>query len=35
VLLYLIREKGYDAERLDRVVQREAGLLGVSQIART
>lgn len=33
VLLYLIREKGYDAERLDRVVQREAGLLGVSQIS--
>lgn len=33
VLLYLIRKQGYDAERLDRVVQREAGLLGVSQIS--
>jgi acetate kinase len=33
VLLYLMRERGYDAERLDQVVQREAGLLGVSQIS--
>ena len=30
VLLYLLREKGYDAERLERLVDREAGLLGVS-----
>lgn len=33
VLLYLMRERCYEAERLDRVVQREAGLLGVSQIS--
>jgi acetate kinase len=30
VLLYLMREKGYDADRLDRRVNRESGLLGVS-----
>lgn len=30
VLLYLMREKGYDAERLDRLVNKESGLLGVS-----
>ena len=30
VLLYLIREKGYDAARLDRLVNKESGLLGVS-----
>jgi acetate kinase len=30
VLLYLIREKGYDADRLDRLVNRESGLLAVS-----
>lgn len=30
VLLYLMREKGYDADRLDRLVNRESGLLGVS-----
>jgi acetate kinase len=29
-LLYLMRQKGYDAERLERLVDREAGLLGVS-----
>jgi acetate kinase len=33
VLLYLIREKGYDAEQLDRVVQSETGLRGVSRIS--
>ena len=33
VLLYLMREKGYDVDDLDRVVQREAGLLGVSQVS--
>jgi acetate kinase len=33
VLLYLMKEKGYDLERLDRAVQREAGLLGASQIS--
>ena len=30
VLLYLMREKGYDAERLDRLVNQESGLRGVS-----
>jgi acetate kinase len=30
VLIYLMREKGYDAERLDRLVNKESGLLGVS-----
>ena len=30
VLLYLIKEKGYDAERLARLVEDESGLLGVS-----
>jgi len=30
VLLYLMREKGYDADRLDRLVNKESGLLGVS-----
>jgi acetate kinase len=30
VLLYLMREQGYDAERLDRLVNKESGLLGVS-----
>jgi len=30
VLLYLLREKGYDADRLDRLVNKESGLLGVS-----
>jgi acetate kinase len=30
VLLYLMREKGYDAARLDRLVNKESGLLGVS-----
>ena len=30
VLLYLMREKGYDADRLDRLVNQESGLRGVS-----
>lgn len=30
VLIYLMREKGYDAEGLDRLVNKESGLLGVS-----
>jgi acetate kinase len=30
VLLYLMRERGFDAERLDRLVNKESGLLGVS-----
>ena len=30
VLLYLMREQGYDAARLDRLVNKESGLLGVS-----
>ena len=29
-LLYLLRERGFDAERLDLLVSQEAGLLGVS-----
>jgi acetate kinase len=32
VLLYLIEQKGYDAPRLDDIVNREAGLAGVSGI---
>lgn len=30
VLIFLMRQKGYDADRLDRLVNRESGLLGVS-----
>ncbi|UPG92895.1 acetate/propionate family kinase [Luteibacter aegosomatissinici] len=30
VLLYLMREKGYDAERLEKLVDRESGLRGLS-----
>lgn len=30
VLVYLLRERGLDADALDRLVNREAGLLGVS-----
>ena len=33
VLLYLLREKGYDGDRLDRLVNEEAGLLGVSGVS--
>jgi len=32
VLLYLMREKGYDAPRLERLLDEEAGLLGVSGV---
>lgn len=32
VLLYLLKEKHYDAETLDRMVNHQAGLLGVSEI---
>ena len=30
ILLYLLKEKGYDAERIDRLVNHESGLTGVS-----
>ncbi|MGA7437426.1 MAG: hypothetical protein WBW32_04760 [Luteibacter sp.] len=30
ILLYLMREKGYDAERLEKLVDRESGLKGLS-----
>src|SRR5262249_18500036 len=30
ILLYLMREQGYDARRLEGVVDEEAGLLGIS-----
>jgi len=30
VLVYLMREKGYDADRLERLLNEEAGLLGIS-----
>jgi len=30
ILVYLIKEKDYDAERIDRLVNRESGLSGVS-----
>jgi acetate kinase len=33
VLVYLMRERGYDAERLDRLVNKESGLLGVSGVS--
>jgi acetate kinase len=33
VLIYLMRAKGYDADRLDRLVNKEAGLLGVSGVS--
>ena len=33
VLLYLMRENGYDAPRLDRLVNKESGLLGVSGVS--
>jgi acetate kinase len=32
VLLYLMREKGYDVHRLERLLNEESGLLGVSAI---
>ena len=33
VLVYLVREKGYDANGLDRLVNKESGLLGVSGVS--
>jgi acetate kinase len=33
VLVYLINEKGYDADGIERLVNRQAGLLGVSGIS--
>ncbi len=33
ILIYLLREKGYDAARLERLVDAESGLLGVSELA--
>jgi acetate kinase len=33
LILYLLREKGYDAEHLDEAVNRAAGLLGVSAVS--
>jgi acetate kinase len=33
ILLYLMQEKGYDAERLERLLYHESGLLGVSGIS--
>ena len=35
VLVYLASQEGYDAPRLERLVNLEAGLLGVSGRART
>jgi len=33
LLLYLMRQKGYDAGRLERLLNAEAGLLGISDIS--
>ncbi|MCU0526660.1 MAG: acetate kinase [Elainella sp. Prado103] len=33
ILLYLMREKGYTAEQLEQVLNRESGLLGVSGVS--
>jgi len=33
ILLHLMKEKGYDAERIERLVNHESGLLGVSGIS--
>ena len=33
ITLYLLREKGYDADRLERLVNNESGLLGVSGLS--
>ena len=32
ILIYLVREKGYDAAQLEHLVDQESGLLGVSQL---
>jgi len=32
VMIYLLREKGYDAAKLERLVDAESGLLGVSEL---
>jgi acetate kinase len=34
IILYLMRERGYDTERLSQLVDHESGLLGVSGISR-
>jgi len=33
LLIYLMREKGFDADRLDRALNHESGLLGVSGVS--
>lgn len=33
ILVHLLNEKGYDAQRLDRLVNQESGLLGVSGVS--
>src|SRR5579864_7291076 len=33
ILLYLLKEKGYDAESLERLIDHQSGLLGVSGIS--
>ncbi len=33
ILIYLLREKGYTAERLEQVLNRESGLLGISGVS--
>ncbi len=33
ILIYLLREKGYDAAALERLVDAESGLLGVSELS--
>jgi acetate kinase len=33
ILVYLLKEKGYDAERIDRLVNHESGLSGVSELS--
>jgi acetate kinase len=35
ILLYLMRERGYDSERLSHMVDHESGLLGVSGVSRS
>ena len=33
ILVYLIRHRGYTADQLDRILNQESGLLGVSGIS--